>query len=129
MTIFDAIKDICFRKSQNLDERLDWDDIDTSAFMLQRWVSMTSPTNASLINIFSNTAGTPISSDKNMMYHLLSAFCQPYKKKTQYLKRNKREQNDRNEELDREATEMNLSHRERSMYDDTLTKINTIKRS
>ena len=67
--------------------------------------------------MISNRVGTEVSTDEKLMYHLLSSFAQPYKKRLQYPKRQKMESKESNDVLDAEAVRLNLSKKDRQMYD------------
>jgi hypothetical protein len=117
MTIFDIVNDICNTKTHRLDADKTWDDSPVSPYMLQRWVSMTSPINSFLINEYANRLGTDATQSDKACYHLLSSFCQPSRRKIRYLKRAKTEQIQPNEALEKEAKSLGLSKRDRMLYD------------
>lgn len=109
------------QKSHSLDRQIDWDDAKTNSYMLQRWVSMLGPGAAFVENEITNRFGTEVSSDKNLMYHALSVFAPRFSKFPRYLKAGKQsEKRKTNKELDAEAEAMELTERERAMYDAAL---------
>lgn len=126
MTIFDIINDVCNTKTHRLDKDKTWYDSQVSPYMLQRWVSMTSPINAFLINEFANKLGVDPTQDDKSCYHLLSAFCQPSRRKIVYMKRAKPEQVKPNETLDKEAKRLGLSKRDKILYDRLLKSMESL---
>ena len=125
MTIFDIVNDVCNNKTHRMDNDVSWDDAVISPYMLQRWVSMTSPLNAYLINELANKAGTDPAADEKLCYHLLSAIAQPNRKKIRYLKRKKQKKTEPNKELDAEAAKLWLSTDKRRQYDIWLEKLHS----
>ena len=125
MTIFDAIRDICYAKTNRLCDRIDWPDLKLSPYMMQRWISMTSPMNAYLANEFTNCASSSTTTDSEEMYHYLSAFAQPCGK-YRYLKTNRRVA-PLTEERQKEATSLEISLREARMYDKMIAALESKK--
>lgn len=119
MTIFNIVSDVCNRKSQSMDKEIDWDDVNTSPYMLQRWVSMTNPTNAFLLNEYTNGLGWPATETKESIYHVMSTFAQPYRK-FKYFKRAPQEKQKLSETRQKEADQLCLSQKEIRLYDKIL---------
>ena len=126
MTIFDIVNDICNSKTHRLDNDVSWDDAAVSPYMLQRWVSMTSPLNAYLINELANRVGTDPTSDEKLCYHLLSSIAQPNRRKIRYAKRQKLHKEQPNKELEAEAAELWISKDKRRQYDFLLEKLRSL---
>ena len=120
MTIFNIVSDICNRKSQSMDKEIDWNDVNTSPYMLQRWVSMTNPTNAFLLNEYTNGLGWPATDTKEAVYHTMSAFAQPCRK-FKYFKRIPQEKQKLSEIRQKEADRLCLSQKEIRLYNKMLT--------
>lgn len=119
MTIYNIVSDVCNRKSQSLDKEIDWDDVNISPYMLQRWISMTSPTNAFLLNEYTNGLGQAATETKESIYHVMSTFAQPYRK-FKYFKRKPQEKQKLNEAYQREADRLGLSQKEIRLYNKML---------
>lgn len=122
MTIFDVLYDISNQKSHSLDKRIDWDDVKTSSYMLQRWISMLGPGATFVENEVTNKIGVDTTSDKSLMYHALSAFAPRCKRFPKYLKIVKTaEKKKPDKELDEEANRLELTEHERNLYDAMLS--------
>lgn len=102
-----------------MDKEIDWDDVNTSPYMLQRWVSMTNPTNAFLLNEYTNGLGWAATETKESVYHVMSTFAQPCRK-FKYFKRTPQEKQKLNETRQKEADRLGLSQKEIRLYDKML---------
>lgn len=122
MTTFDVLYDISNQKSHSLDKRIDWDDVKTSSYMLQRWISMLGPGATFVENEVTNKIGVDTTSDKSLMYHALSTFaprCKKFPKYLKVVKTTKKKKPDK--ELDEDAERLELTERERNLYDAMLS--------
>ena len=119
MKIYDVIYDICNFKSKTLDQNREWKDLDLSSFMLNRWISMTSSTNARMINEVFNYGILSDKSDKGILYRALTDMTRPCGK-IRYIKRQKREE----AEIDGTQKKiLDISTREAKMYEELIRNI------
>lgn len=72
MTIIDIITDIVSTKSGKLCEDSEFFEAITSNYLLQRWVSMTTPNNLYMINETTNKLAKVYENDKEFLYKLLT---------------------------------------------------------
>lgn len=90
MTIFDIISGILFKKKPDLLNNID-DTKQFQPFLVNRWVSMHSPTDAVLINETVNRYGH-VFTDKTDLYKFMVHVLPTYKfKKIPYIKKAKKE--------------------------------------
>lgn len=119
MTIFEYISDILHtkrRSSASIEDEQEF-----SPFILNRWLSMYSPTVASKCNIINKYLGC---FSKQELYNLFHAVIprQPFKKIT-YFKKRKAEENDETADIDLIAKNKELSKREVLFYLEALKTI------
>lgn len=90
MTIFNILKDIIYTKSGTLINNQEFNDVISSPYILQRWISMESTQNAYLVSETTNKLCKGLLEDKELWYKLYITLIdkKPYKK-IKYLKRDK----------------------------------------
>ena len=115
MTIFDCLNDILFTKKRSLLKNVD-DESSFNQYMINRWISMHSPSMATIIN---NTANWLYSTfeTKQQYYKFISTIIPrvPFKR-IHYIKKKKVENDDELENIELIAKRLELSQREIKSY-------------
>lgn len=119
MKIYDVVYDICNYKSRSLDQSREWKDLDLSTFMLNRWISMTSTTNARVVNEVFNSGILSDKSDMPILYKALTDMTRPCAK-VKYIKRQKRDEI-KTDTIQKQS--LDISEREARMYEDLIANI------
>ena len=78
MTPFDLIRTLCNDKDLGVLERHEWDDLRMGPYMLNRWVSMTSPSNARIVNEITNSISLMRYDDAKRVYMALASTTLPF---------------------------------------------------
>lgn len=121
MTIFDFISDVLFTKKKNLNS-VD-EESDFSPYLLNRWISMYSPSQALISNIV-NKYLTTFNNKSELYSFFIAMFDKCSSKKIQYFKKVKQDKD--NETADNVALlakNKELSTREIKDYLETLTSL------
>jgi len=126
MTIYSVIYDMCNKKTATLTDDIHWNDIELKPYILQRWVSMSSPRNAVVVNIASNSGIVQDEDGDKLLYYLYSACAFPIRGKFKYIKKTTLNKTSTKNESDRDPCVDGhvLSKREKSEYDDLLDVLN-----
>lgn len=116
MTIFDHLNNLLFNKRNTQTLNVD-DESECNMYMLNRWISMYSPTLAVLINNTTNWLGG-VFETKQQQYQLLNKVLpRVNRKRIHYIKKNKNEPTDQeHEHLKLMAKRLELSEREIKSY-------------
>jgi hypothetical protein len=114
MNIYDLLKDIFQNKKGDLIAEHSFNDAFTSPFLVQRWISMQSPTNAVLINESTNKLWKGLADDKNLWYKLYITLINKEKfGKISYIKKEKKIINETQNKIIEKLSERNqLSQKE-----------------
>lgn len=126
MTIYSVIYDMCNKKTATLTDDIHWNDIELKPYILQRWVSMSSPRNAVVVNIASNSGLVQDEDDDKLLYYLYSACAFPIRGKFKYIKKTTLNKTSTKNESDRDPCVDGhvLGKREKIEYDDLLDVLN-----
>jgi hypothetical protein len=85
--MFDVIMDVCTEKTGTLPKDIHWGDVKPSAFMMQRWVSMSNISNALSSALMVNQVVGVL--DDVMTYRLLTTVTTPASYRFRYVKKTK----------------------------------------
>jgi hypothetical protein len=126
MTISSVIYDMCNKKTATLTDDIHWNDIELKPYILQRWVSMSSPRNAVVVNIASNSGLVQDEDGDKLLYYLYSACAFPIRGKFKYIKKTTLNKTSTKNESDRDPCVDGhvLGKREKIEYDDLLDVLN-----
>lgn len=126
MTIYSVLYDMCNKKTATLTDDIHWNDIELKPYILQRWVSMSSPRNAVVVNIASNSGLVQDEDGDKLLYYLYSACAFPIRGKFKYIKKTTLNKTSTKNESDRDPCVDGhvLGKREKIEYDDLLDVLN-----
>lgn len=127
-TIYLILKNIFHIKSEKLIDQPNFDEALSSNYMLQRWLSMESPTTAHLLNETTNKLWNAFDNDKKMWYKLYMVLInkkpETYKKIV-YFKKTKKIKNEKTEQIIETLANRNqISQRETEQHLALLTMLN-----
>jgi cytochrome oxidase Cu insertion factor (SCO1/SenC/PrrC family) len=124
MTIFDIIKDILFTKKQTCFITVD-EEREFAPFLVNRWLSMYSPSVAQISNIINKYLGI-FENKKDLYTFFMAIFPKVQNKKISYIKKNKEPKDNKDlETIALLAKNKELSQREIIDY---ISKLNSLKR-
>ena len=118
-TIFTILNDLLQKKGGNLHTQTDFTPAVKSPYLLQRWVSMTTPANVELINETTNKIYSGLENKPDLWYKLFYTVIQktPNSKKIQYIKKASEKTNETMEKTIEVLQKRNeLSYREICEY-------------
>lgn len=126
MTISSVIYDMCNKKTARLTDDIHWNDIELKPYILQRWMSMSSPRNAVLVNITSNAGLVQDEDADKLLYYLYSSCAFPIRGKFKYIKKTTINKTSQKDESDRDPYVDGhvLGKREKMEYDELLDAVN-----
>jgi len=114
MTIYDVLRDIFQNKTASLVNDNEFNNIYASNYLMQRWISMDSPENASVVNEVTNKYWKGLEDDKELWYKLFIALTNKKRfTKIAYIKKQKKVVNEKHNILVSKLSERNeISKRE-----------------
>ena len=116
MSPIDAIRAVCNTKDASILKNHEWADLRLGAYMLNRWVSMTNPHNAKMVNDFTNTIALSRCDDSSRVFMMLSAITTPFGK-FKYIKKSTKDDSKPKRKLTQQEEDLGLSVREMDLYD------------
>ena len=114
-TIFDYLRDLLFTKDGKSMQNID-DEGGYNTYMVNRWISMYSPSLAILVNETTNKYWTLFTKKKDCYNFLYKILPQVPNRRIYYIKKQKSEKTETNEIISTLAKNMELSKREITYY-------------
>lgn len=115
MTIFDCLNDILFSKKRSLLKNVD-DESAFNQYMINRWISMHSPSMAIIINNTANWLYNTFETKQQYYRFITTVIPKVPFKRIHYIKKKKQEESDKFDNIELLAKRLELSQREIKSY-------------